>query len=62
MAEPRRSTRIRKPKSEILEEEMKGIKAKLIANDESDLGLGLEIAHIENKGRGIRVCFSSLIL
>ena len=50
MAEPRRSTRIRKPKSEILEEEMKGIKAKLIANDESDLGLGLEILSLNSIG------------
>lgn len=41
----------RKPKAEILKEEMEGIEARLLANDDS--ALDIEIAHIENKGRGI---------
>eukprot|EP00092_Neocalanus_flemingeri_P037403 GFUD01040728.1.p1 GENE.GFUD01040728.1~~GFUD01040728.1.p1 ORF type:complete len:535 (+),score=170.00 GFUD01040728.1:281-1885(+) len=41
----------RKPKAELLKEQMEGIEARLLAND--DIGLGIEVAIIENKGRGI---------
>lgn len=42
----------RKPKAEILKEQMEGIEARLLAND--DKNLGVEVAFIENKGRGIK--------
>ena len=43
----------RKPKAELLKEQMEGIEARLLANDDSNLGV--EVAFIENKGRGIKV-------
>jgi len=42
----------RKPKAELLKEQMEGIEARLLAND--DTNLGVEVAFIENKGRGIK--------
>jgi len=42
----------RKPKAELIKEQMEGIEARLIAND--DTNLGVEVAFIENKGRGIK--------
>ena len=33
---------------------MEGIEARLLANDDSNLGI--EVAFIEGKGRGIKVC------
>jgi len=42
----------RKPKAELLKEQMEGIEARLLAND--DTNLGVEVAYIENKGRGIK--------
>jgi len=42
----------RKPKAEILKEQMEHIEARLLTND--DVGLGIEVAIIENKGRGIK--------
>jgi len=41
----------RKPKAELLKEQMEGIEANLLTNN--DDGLGIEVAFIENKGRGI---------
>lgn len=41
----------RKRKAEILKEEMEEIEARLLANDDS--ALGIDVAYIENKGRGI---------
>ena len=43
----------RKPKAELLKKQMEEIEAKLLTND--DATLGIEIAYIENKGRGIKV-------
>ena len=43
----------RKPKAELLKEQMEGIEARLLANE--DTNLGVEVAFIENKGRGIKV-------
>ena len=48
----------RKPKAEILKEQMEHIEARLLTND--DVGLGIEVAIIENKGRGIKVRFGGL--
>eukprot|EP00090_Calanus_glacialis_P040544 TRINITY_DN7075_c0_g1_i1.p1 TRINITY_DN7075_c0_g1~~TRINITY_DN7075_c0_g1_i1.p1 ORF type:complete len:531 (-),score=189.28 TRINITY_DN7075_c0_g1_i1:932-2524(-) len=42
----------RKPKAELLKEQMEGIEARLLANE--DTNLGIEVAFIENKGRGIQ--------
>jgi len=42
----------RKPKAELLKKQMEEIEAKLLTND--DATLGIEIAYIENKGRGIK--------
>lgn len=42
----------RKPKAELLKEQMEGIEARLLANE--DTNLGVEVAFIENKGRGIK--------
>lgn len=42
----------RKPKEQLLKEQMEGIEARLLAND--DTNLGIEVAFIENKGRGIK--------
>jgi len=41
----------RKPKAELLKEQMEGIEARLLSSDDSQLDI--EIRHIENKGRGI---------
>lgn len=43
----------RKPKAELLKEQMERIEARLLDND--DTKLGIEVAYIENKGRGIKV-------
>ena len=50
----------RKPKAELLKEQMEGIEANLLTNN--DDGLGIEVAFIENKGRGIMVRFFSGLL
>jgi len=42
---------LRKPKAELLKEQMEGLEARLLANDDDNLGLKVTI--IENKGRGI---------
>jgi len=42
----------RKPKAELLKEQMENIEARLLAND--DNGLGIEVTFFENKGRGIK--------
>ena len=44
---------VRKPKGELLKEQMEGIEARLLAKE--DTNLGVEVANIENKGRGIKV-------
>ena len=41
----------RKPKTELMKEQMEDLEAKLSTSDDSQLGI--EIRHIENKGRGI---------
>ena len=43
----------RKPKAELLKEQMEIIEARLLDND--DTKLGIKVAYIENKGRGIKV-------
>jgi len=48
----RRSERKPKAKAELLKEQMDGIEARLLAND--DTTLGVEVAFIQNKGRGIK--------
>lgn len=42
----------RKPKAEIIKKQMEGIEARLLTNDDSNLGI--EVAFIEGKGRGIK--------
>ena len=42
----------RKPKGELLKEEMEGIEARLLSTDDSTLDI--KISMIENKGRGIK--------
>ena len=50
ITEIRRSER--KPKAELLKEQMEEIEARLLANDETNLGI--EVTFIEHKGRGIK--------
>ena len=43
----------RKTKANLIQEQREEVEAKLLAND--DTSLGVQVAYIENKGRGIKV-------
>ena len=57
---PRRSRRERRSKEELEKEKNVHIKSRL--EMDNDVGLGIEVAYIENKGRGVKVRLGQLDL